>query len=78
MIHEWIAASTCDNCKVIDMQNTYLWNNIMVVSQVIFSGITLGPHVDQLVTNMFALAKSSLMMQLFCHYWEVKNLQQCV
>jgi len=76
MIHEWIAASTCDNRKVIHMQYAYLWNNIMVVSQVIISGITLGPHVYQFVTNMFALAVSSLMMQLCRHYWEVKNLQQ--
>jgi len=31
------------------VDNTYLWNIIMVVSLVILSGIILGPHVDQLV-----------------------------
>ena len=63
--------------NVTHMQNTFFRNNIMVVSQVIFSGIILGPHVDQLVSNLFALADSSLKMQLCYHYWEVKNLQQC-
>ena len=31
------------------MQNTYLWNIIIVVSRVVLSAIILGPHVDQLV-----------------------------
>ena len=59
------------------MQNTYLWKMIMVVSQVIFSGIILGPRVDQLATGFPVLADSLIMMQLCCHYWELKNLQQC-
>jgi hypothetical protein len=49
----------------------------MFVSQVILSGITLEPHVDQLVTIKVALADSNMMTQLCRHYWEVKNLQQC-
>jgi len=49
----------------------------MFVSQVIFSGITLEPLVDQLVTSRLALADSNMMTQLCRHYWEVKNLQHC-
>jgi hypothetical protein len=49
----------------------------MFVSQVILSGITLEPHVDQLVKTTVALADSTMMMQLSRHSWEVKNLQQC-
>ena len=49
----------------------------MVVSQVIFSGITLEPHVDQLVMTIVTLADSNRMKQLYHHNWEVKNLQQC-
>jgi hypothetical protein len=45
-------------------------------SQVILSGITLEPRVDQLVTMTVALADSNMMIQLCRHYWEVKNLQQ--
>ena len=52
-------------------------NNILFVSQVIFSGITLGPHVHQLVIGTPSLADSLLMMQLCRHYWEVKNHQLC-
>jgi len=77
MIHDWIAVSTCDDHCAIHMQNTYLRNIIMVGSQVIFGWIELGPHVDQLATNMFALADSSLMMHLCRHYWDVENHQQC-
>ena len=79
MIHEWIAESTCDqSCYAWShMQKTYLWNIIMFVRQVILSGITLGPHVNQLVTKLYPLAKSSLMTQLCHHYWDVKNHQQC-
>jgi len=77
MIYEWIVASTCDDHCAIRLQNTYLWNTIIVVSQVIFGGITLGPHVDQLVANLDALAESSLMTQLCHHYWDVNNHQQC-
>jgi hypothetical protein len=50
----------------------------MFVSQVILSGITLEPHVDQTVITTVALAESTMMMQLCCHNWEAKNLQQCV
>jgi hypothetical protein len=49
----------------------------MVVSQVILSGITLEPRVDQLVVALAALADSNMMTQLCRHNWEVKNLQQC-
>ena len=49
----------------------------MVVSQVIFSGITLEPRVDQLVMTTVALAESIMMTQLCRHNWEVKTLQQC-
>jgi len=62
---------------MIHLQNTHFWNIIMVVSQVIFSGITLEPHVYQLVTSTLTLAHSAMMMQLCCHYWEVKIFQQC-
>jgi hypothetical protein len=49
----------------------------MFVSQVILSGITLEPRVDQLVTIKVALADSNMMTQLCRDSWEVKNLQQC-
>jgi len=49
----------------------------MVVSQLIFSGITLGPHVDQLPTRKLELVDSLLMTQLCRHYWEGKNIRQC-
>jgi hypothetical protein len=48
----------------------------MFVSQVVLSGITLEPRVDQLVTIKVALADSNVMMQLCRNGWEVKNLQQ--
>jgi hypothetical protein len=48
----------------------------MVISQVILSGITLEPRVNQLVKTMVILADSTMMMQLCRHNWEVKNLQQ--
>jgi hypothetical protein len=51
-------------------------NNIMFVSQLMISGITIGLHIDQLVTSMLALADSNIMMQLCSHNWEVKNLQR--
>jgi hypothetical protein len=59
------------------MQNTYLRYVNMFVSQVILSGITLEPRVDQLVTTKVTLADSNMMTQLCRHNWEVKNLQQC-
>ena len=45
------------------MQNTFLWNISMVVSQVILCGITLEPQVDQLVMRVLTLADSFMMMQ---------------
>jgi hypothetical protein len=39
----------------------------MAISQVIFSGMTLEPNVDQIVTTTVALAESLMMMQL-CHH----------
>jgi len=59
------------------VQTTSLWNIIMVVSQVILSGIMYGLRVDQLATGFPALADSLMMMQLCRHYLEVKTLQQC-
>jgi len=58
------------------MQNTNLCNIIIVDSEVILGGIALEPWFNQLVTSTIALADSPMMMQLCCHYWEVKNLQQ--
>jgi len=49
----------------------------MFVSEVILNGITLEPRIDQLVKTTVTLAASTLMMQLYRHNWEVKNLQQC-
>jgi hypothetical protein len=49
----------------------------MVVTQVILSGITLEPRVDQLVMATAALADSLMMTQLCRHDWQVKNLEQC-
>ena len=49
----------------------------MFVSQVNLSGFILEPRVDQLVQATVALAESTMMMQLYLHNWEVKNLQQC-
>ena len=46
----------------------------MCVSQVIFSGMTLEPCVDQVVISQLALADSNVMMQLCRHYQEVKKL----
>ena len=68
MIHEWIVASTCDGRRGIHLQRTYLGNNVMVIGEVILSGISLRPHIDRSVTNPFAPAESSLMMQLCHHY----------
>jgi len=62
--------------NVTHMPNTYLWNNIMFVSQVIFSNITLGLRVNQLVMDTPALADSSMIVQLCYHYWEMKNFQE--
>jgi len=59
------------------VHKSYLWNIMMVVSQVVFSGIILGLRVDWLVISMSWLADSFSMMQSWRHYWEVKNLQQC-
>lgn len=49
----------------------------MFVSEVVCSGITLEPHVNQLVTSALELADSYLLMQSYRHYWEVKNNQRC-
>jgi hypothetical protein len=49
----------------------------MFVSQVIHSGITLEPCVNQLVKTTVALVDSPIMIQLCRHNWEVKNLLQC-
>jgi hypothetical protein len=46
------------------------------VSRVSLSGFTHEPRVDQLVETTVALADSGMIMQLCCHYWEVKNLRQ--
>jgi len=78
MIHEWIAAGTCSyNYGSTYAQHLLHDDDIMFVSQVIFSGITLGPHVNQLVIGTPSLADLNMMMQSCHHYWEVKNLQQC-
>jgi len=53
------------------MQNAYLRYVNMFVSQVILSGITLEPCVDQSVKTTVALADSTMMMQLRRHNWEV-------
>jgi hypothetical protein len=49
----------------------------MFVSQVVLSGVTLEPRVDQLAMIKITLADSDMMTQLCRHNWEVKNLQQC-
>jgi len=49
----------------------------MFVSQVNLTRFTLEPRVDQLVMTMVTVVDSNMMMQLCCHYWEVKNHQQC-
>jgi len=78
MIHEWIAAGAC-GYNHGSMYAEHLLHNdeIMFASQVIFCGIALGPHVNQVVMSKFALADSNMKMQLCCDYWQVKNLQQC-
>jgi len=71
---QWVHAAAT---TVTHLQTTCsAWTDIMVVSQVIFSGITLGPWVNQLATSKLALAHSLMSMQLCRHYREVKNLQQ--
>ena len=78
MLHVWIAEGTCTMYATWCMQNTYLSkNDIIFVSQVIISGIILGPHVHLVVIGMPSLADSLMMMQLCRHYWVVKTLQQC-
>jgi hypothetical protein len=53
---------------------TPTWEYVnMSVSQVILSGITLEPRVDQLVETTVALADSIMMMQLCRHNCEVKK-----
>jgi hypothetical protein len=49
----------------------------MFVSQVIISGISLEPWVNQLVKTTDALADTTMVMELCRHKWEVKNVQQC-
>jgi len=50
MIHERSQAGTCGHNYGSRMQNTYLAKNeFMVVNPGNFSGIILGPHVEQLV-----------------------------
>jgi len=49
----------------------------MYASHMIFSGIIIELHVDHLVTSKLALVLSSMIMQLCCHNWEVKNFQLC-
>jgi hypothetical protein len=45
----------------------------MFVSQVILSGITLEPRVDQLLMIKVALADSNMMTQLCRYGWEVQK-----
>jgi len=73
---EW-SRYMCDVFRDVHVQNTYLWEREHVVSQVIFSWITLQRRVDQLVKTTVAPANTTMMMQLSSHYWEVKNLQRC-
>jgi len=50
MIHEWIAVGACGyNYGSMYAKHLLQEHDIMFVSQVIFSRITLGPHVNQLV-----------------------------
>jgi len=48
------------------LQNTYLQNDKMCASQVIFSRITLEPHVDCSGYSIQALVDSAMIKQL-CH-----------
>ena len=78
MIHQWIAVGTY-GYKYGSTYAKHLLreDHILFVRQAIFSGITLGPQVNQLAKSTLALADSLMMMPLCCHYCEVKNLQQC-
>jgi len=50
IIHEWIAVGTCSyNYGSTYAKHLHHEDDIMFLSQVIFRGIILGPHVDQLV-----------------------------
>jgi hypothetical protein len=71
MIQQWIAWQLLNSITPTCVSIT------LFVSQVIFSGITLEPSVDRLVTSQLAVADSVIMTQLCRHYWEVKYLQQC-
>jgi hypothetical protein len=48
----------------------------MFVSEVMLSGNTLQPHVDQFMTITMTLAKSSMIIQCRHYQWELKNLLQ--
>jgi len=52
--------------------NTCLDNNTRYASQVIFSEITLGPHLDLLGYSMRILANSLWILQLYCHNWDAE------
>jgi len=78
MIHEWIAAGTCSyNYGSTYAKHQLREDDIMFVSLVIFSRITLAPHVEQSVIGMPSQVDSNIMIQSCRHYWEVKNLPQC-
>jgi hypothetical protein len=77
MIHVWMKQVQLSNQLLLICKTpTCEYMNIFV-SQVILSGITLEPRVDQLLKTTVALADSTMMTQLCRLYWEVKNLQQC-
>jgi len=79
MIHELIAASTCGYLFWAwgHVQNTYLWASSCWSVKWSLAGL----HLSHLSINLSLgtpwPADSLMMMQLCCHYWEVKNLQQC-
>ena len=68
-----MATTTVVICITATPQRTTLW----FLCQVILSGMTLGPCVEQLAVGTPVLTDSTMMMQLCRHYWELKTLPQC-
>lgn len=78
IIHEWIVAGTCSyNYGSLYAKQLLRQDDIMIVSEVIFSWVTLRLHVDNEVRSQLAVADLLMMIHLCRHSWEVTNLKQC-
>lgn len=71
---QWVQAAIT---MVAYVKHQLCEDDILFLSLVILHGTILGPHVDQLVIVKPSLVDSNMMIQLCCHNWDVKTLQQC-